>query len=129
MIDKIMHTGQCHCGVVQFDFTAPAIVDVTECDCSICNMTGYQHVFVPQSDLQITSGEDNLALYTFNTGAAKHLFCKTCGIKPLYVPRSHPDCYSVNLRCIVPGTLIVGKRIAFSGTSWESNIDALKQET
>ena len=123
------HKGQCHCGAVQFTFTAPATIDVTECDCSICNMTAYQHIFIPQGDLKFTSGEENLSLYTFNTGAAKHLFCKTCGIKPLYIPRSHPECYSVNLRCITPGTLSVGKRIPFSGSNWESNIAELKRET
>lgn len=92
-------------------------------------MTGYQHVFVPQSDLTFTLGQDNLALYTFGTGAAKHLFCKTCGIKPLYIPRSHPDCYSINLRCITSGTLKAGRRIAFEGTNWDANIAELKRET
>ena len=49
---------------------------------------------------RITKGEDALTTYTFNTGTAKHLFCATCGIKPFYVPRSHPDGFSVNARCI-----------------------------
>ena len=124
-----IHKGQCHCSAVQFSFTAPSIVDVTVCDCSICNMTGYQHVFIPQKDLKFITGEDHLELYTFNTGAAKHLFCKTCGIKPLYIPRSHPDCYSVNLRCVTPATLDVGKHIPFSGSNWEQNIEDLKRET
>ena len=92
-------------------------------------MSGYQHVFVPQDDLRFICGQDALALYTFNSHKAQHLFCKTCGIKPLYVPRSHPDSYSVNLRCITPGTLEISERIDFDGQNWESNIKALKEKT
>ncbi len=124
-----IHKGQCHCRAVRFTFTAPPVMDVTHCDCSICHMTGYQHVFIPQSDVTFTAGKDTLKLYTFGTGAAKHLFCMTCGIKPLYIPRSHPDCYSVNLRCVDNGTLTPGRDIIFSGKNWEENIGGLKQET
>ena len=129
MTVKTIHKGHCHCGAVQFEFTAASPIDVTQCDCSICSMTGYEHVFIPQSDLKFTKGEDNLSLYTFGTGAAKHFFCKSCGIKPLYIPRSHPECYSVNLRCVANGTLTVANRIAFSGSNWEENIDGLKRKT
>ncbi|MGB0908678.1 MAG: GFA family protein, partial [Maricaulaceae bacterium] len=83
-----LHTGQCHCGDVAFEFDAPAQMDVTLCDCSICNMTGYQHVFIPQGDLRFIQGQDKLTEYNFNTGAARHFFCGRCGIKPLYIPRS-----------------------------------------
>ena len=31
---------------------------------------------------------------------AEATFCNTCGIKPFYVPRSNPDGYSVNVRCL-----------------------------
>ena len=31
---------------------------------------------------------------------AKHLFCKKCGTKSFYQPRSHPGSYSINLRCV-----------------------------
>jgi len=115
----MLHKGGCHCGALRFEFEAPATVDVTDCNCSICDMTGYEHVFVPEGDLRFLSGEDQLTEYRFNTGQAVHMFCKICGIKPLYRPRSHPDAWSVN----------VGKRIAFDGTDWEGNIDALKAET
>jgi len=92
-------------------------------------MTAYQHVFIPKKDLTFLSGKENLNLYTFGTGAAKHFFCMTCGIKPLYIPRSHPECYSVNLRCVEPSTLSVRKQIVFSGKNWEENIDGLKRKT
>jgi biotin carboxyl carrier protein len=28
------------------------------------------------------------------------MFCSVCGVKSFYVPRSHPDGYSVNFRCL-----------------------------
>ena len=43
---------------------------------------------------------DALANYTFLTGVAQHYFCRTCGVRPFYVPRSNPDGYSVNVRCL-----------------------------
>jgi hypothetical protein len=55
---------------------------------------------VHQSRFRLLEGADVLTTYTFNTGIAKHLFCRVCGIKSFYVPRSHPDSYSVNARCI-----------------------------
>ena len=124
-----LHKGGCHCRAVQFEFEAPADVDVTDCNCSMCDMTGYEHVFVLHQDLRFVSGEDELTEYRFNTGQAVHMFCKTCGIKPLYRPRSHPNAWSVNLRCVETGTLSVSKRIPFDGQDWEGNIAALKEQT
>jgi hypothetical protein len=92
-------------------------------------MTGYEHVFVPEAKLRFLSGEDALTTYTFNTHAAKHMFCRTCGIKPLYRPRSHPEAWSVNLRCVAAGTMTVARRIAFDGQDWDGNIDALREQT
>ena len=128
-MDEITHFGGCHCGKVRFEFTAPALVDVTDCNCSMCSLTAYEHVFVAQDKLRFLSGEDMLTTYAFNTGAAKHKFCKNCGIKPLYRPRSHPESWSVNFRCVDPGTLKIARRIPFDGQNWEDNIKALKDET
>ena len=63
-------------------------------------MTGFLHLIVPASRFRLLSGADELVEYTFNTGAAKHRFCGHCGIKSFYVPRSHPDGFSVNARCL-----------------------------
>ena len=123
------HFGGCHCGAVRFEFRAPGAIKVTDCNCSMCGMTGYEHVFVPQADLRFLSGANALTEYRFNTGKAVHMFCKTCGIKPLYRPRSHPEAWSVNLRCVDAGTLRIAKRIPFDGQDWEGNIAALKEQT
>jgi hypothetical protein len=101
----VTHRGGCHCGAVAFEVDAPASVTVSECNCSICRMSGYLHLIVPRARLRLLRGADSLSTYTFNTGTARHLFCRTCGVKSFYVPRSNPDGYSVNLRCLDPSTL------------------------
>ena len=68
-------------------------------------MTGYLHLIVPASRFRLLSGAEDLVEYTFNTGAAKHRFCRHCGIKSFYIPRSHPDGIDVNVRCLDPGTV------------------------
>ena len=37
---------------------------------------------------------------------AHHFFCSRCGIKSFYIPRSNPDGYSVNARCLDPATVV-----------------------
>lgn len=123
------HTGGCHCGAVKFTFDAPAQMSMTLCNCSICDKTGFQHIFVPHKDLTFESGQDLLTTYTFGSHTAKHRFCPTCGVKPLYQPRSHPDNYSVNFRCIEAGTLTISEVIEFDGQNWEKNITDLQDKT
>lgn len=96
----IVHRGSCHCGRVRFEVDAPANPAVLDCNCSICRMTGFLHLIVPAARFRLLSGGDDLVEYTFNTGAAKHRFCRQCGIKGFYVPRSHPHGFSVNVRCL-----------------------------
>jgi len=117
---KIDHTGGCHCGAVRFRFQAPAHVQVQRCNCSICSMTGYEHLIVAGRDFELLSGEDALSTYTFNTGVARHRFCSICGIKSFYVPRSNPDGYSVSLRCVTPGTIEHVDYEDFDGQNWEA---------
>jgi len=96
----ITHRGGCHCGAVAFEVEAPAHVTVSECNCSICRMSGYLHLIVPRSRFRLLRGAEVLTEYRFETGRARHLFCRNCGVKSFYVPRSNPDGYSVNLRCL-----------------------------
>jgi len=101
----VVHRGGCHCGRVRFEVDAPAQLEVLDCNCSICRMTGFLHLIVPAQRFRLLSGEDALAEYTFNTGAAKHRFCRHCGIKSFYIPRSHPDGVDVNARCLDAGSV------------------------
>lgn len=121
----ITHTGGCHCGRVRFEVDAPASIEATECNCSICSKSGYLHLIVPRGRFRLLQGEDALTTYTFNTGAAKHRFCCHCGVKSFYIPRSHPDGVSVNVRCLEPGTLERVDVIAFDGRNWEQNASEL----
>ena len=120
-----IHRGGCHCGRVRFEVEAPARIEATVCNCSICDKTGYVHLIVPRRDFRLLQGEDDLTTYTFNTGAAKHLFCSRCGIKSFYVPRSHPDGISVNVRCLDEGTAESVESTAFDGRNWEQNVSKL----
>lgn len=121
----VTHRGGCHCGAVRFQVDAPADIEAVECNCSICTMTGYQHLIVGASRFRLIAGADALACYTFNTGTAKHWFCRTCGIKSFYVPRSHPDGYSINVRCLDPATIASVKLGRYDGRNWEESAGSL----
>lgn len=114
----MVYRGGCHCGAVRFEVEAPERIECLECNCSICAKSGYLHLIVPQSRFRLLAGKDNLSAYSFGTKTARHLFCRTCGIKSFYVPRSNPDGYSVNVRCLEPQPreLIVE---TFDGEHWE----------
>jgi centromere protein V len=116
----VVHAGGCHCGRVRFEVRAPAEITVADCNCSMCRRSGYLHLIVPRPKFRLLQGEDALVTYTFNTGVAKHLFCKACGVKSFYVPRSHPDCYSVNARCLDDGTVTRTIVQPFDGRNWEA---------
>lgn len=100
-----VHRGGCHCGRVRYEVDAPAVVAALDCNCTICRMSGYLHLIVPAARFRLLAGADALVEYTFNTGTARHLFCASCGIKSFYVPRSNPDGFDVNVRCLEPGTI------------------------
>jgi len=110
--------GGCHCGRVRFQVTAE-LDNVTVCNCSICSKKGFLHLIVPPEQFELVSGKDDLTTYTFNTGVAKHTFCKHCGIHAFYVPRSDPDKIDVNARCIDGIDLAVIQPKYFDGKNWE----------
>ena len=121
----IKHTGGCHCGRVKFEVFAPAKIDATECNCSICGKSGYLHLIVSQAQFKLLRGAEALTTYTFNTGIARHRFCRVCGIKSFYVPRSHPDGISVNVRCLDPQTITKIDVTPFDGRRWERHANEL----
>ena len=121
-----IHHGGCHCGAVRFEVEAPGRVTVSECNCSICVMTGFLHLIVPAARFRLLAGADVLTTYTFGTGVAKHLFCCHCGIKSFYVPRSNPDGFSVNARCLEAGTIAALAVEPFDGRNWENSAGALR---
>ncbi len=114
----MIYHGGCHCGAVRFEVEAPECVICSDCNCSICAKSGFLHLIVPKSRFKLLQGEQGLTRYTFKTGVAQHLFCKVCGVKSFYIPRSNPDGYDVNVRCLEPQPVQLTVE-PFDGRNWE----------
>lgn len=121
----VTHSGGCHCRRVRFEVDAPASIEVLDCNCSMCRMTGFLHLIVPATRFRLLHGDDALTEYRFNTGTARHLFCRHCGVKAFYVPRSHPDGWSVNARCLDAGTVTGMTVTPFDDTNREAATAAI----
>jgi hypothetical protein len=115
------HAGGCHCGAVRFEASLPSQVVAQACNCSMCEKTGYVHIIVLESRFRLVRGGEALTSYTFNTGVARHLFCQVCGIKSFYRPRSNPDGWSVNARCLDDTEGLDIRIEAFDGRHWEAH--------
>jgi len=126
MSDRVTHVGGCHCGDVRFEVVAPRDITAVRCNCSICRMSGFEHLFVAKENFRLLTEWDALSLYRFNTGVARHYFCKRCGVKSFYVPRSHPDGYSIHVQCLRPDTLGSVQYESFDGADWEGHIGSLR---
>jgi len=120
----MIYQGSCHCGAVRFEVEAGDTLVCEDCNCSICSKAGFLHLIVPKSKFKLLSGEDSITTYTFGTGVAQHKFCKICGVKSFYIPRSNPDGVDVNVRCLdtQPAELIIEK---FDGRNWEEHAHKL----
>lgn len=93
------YPGSCHCGAVRFEVTAE-IDHVRVCDCSICRRRGGLMFRVREDQLKLQTPLEQMALYQFHTRTAKDYFCKTCGVLPFRRPRTAPEMWSVNVRCL-----------------------------
>ena len=75
------YIGGCHCGKIKFSFLSDEPVQIWKCNCSICEMLDYDHLFIKHNLLKIRSGKKLIKEYVFESKTARHLFCKICGIK------------------------------------------------
>lgn len=121
----ITRSGGCHCSAVRFNVTLRSY-RTSECNCSMCRKKGYLHLIVPREDFELLADPNALSTYTFNTGVAKHYFCRVCGVHSFYIPRSHPDGFSVNARCLDEVELDWFDREAFDGKNWEANVHTIR---
>ncbi len=113
--------GGCHCGAVRFAAQTEVQPEMLDCNCSICARTGFLHLFIPHDQFDLLQGESDLTSYKFGSRQADHLFCRHCGIKSFYQPRSHPDCWSVNYNCLDAGHDLQPKITKFDGQNWEAS--------
>lgn len=114
------HGGGCHCGRVRIEAFAPADLELLECNCSMCDRSAYLHLIVTADQFRLVAGAESLTEYRFGSGVARHRFCRYCGVKSFYVPRSHPDGYSVNARCLDPSRISSMRIRPFDGRHWET---------
>jgi hypothetical protein len=127
-IDRLStYHGGCHCGKVRYRVQIEKLAAIN-CNCSICNKKSFLHVIVPAERFTLLQGRDDLSTYTFNTGIAKHHFCRHCGIHSFYRPRSHPDGYDVNLRCLDGYPIDSFEITTFDGAHWEDQIDRIQDK-
>jgi hypothetical protein len=118
--------GGCHCGAVRFEALWGDRARLAQkCNCSICSKSGFIHAIVPDRDFKLLSGHENLSSYKFNTNVADHVFCKICGIKSFYRPRSNPDGWSINLNCVENADALGFEIEPFDGINWESHAHTL----
>jgi hypothetical protein len=116
------YEGGCHCGRVRFVVHGD-LNTATVCNCSICTKKGFIHLIVGAERFTLICGREELETYQFNTGIAKHHFCRTCGVHPFYVPRSDPDKIDVNVRCLDDIDIAELKLNSFDGKNWEKAIE------
>jgi len=120
----VLYQGGCHCGNVRFKVESSDTPKIEGCNFSIFSKSGFLHLIVPKRDFKLISGKNYLQIYQFNTGITEHTFCKVCGIKPFYIPRSNPDGVDVNIRCLDSQTSEI-KIIKFDGKKWEKHAHSL----
>ena len=119
------HEGGCHCGAVRFRVSVERY-EAVECNCSMCRLKGILHLIVTPDRFTLLRGADELTTYRFNTGIARHTFCRICGIHPFYTPRSHPDCIDVNVRCLDNDAWSRFQIKPFDGANWEANVESIR---
>ena len=86
---------------------------------------------IPESDPYGYHENYDFAMRQINTGTAKHTFCAVCGVKSFYVPRSNPDGFSVNLRCLDdPKDFSEVRIVNFDGRSdWDASAMAIAHKS
>jgi hypothetical protein len=93
------YQGSCHCGRVRFEVDAE-LDHVRVCDCSICCKRGALLHRVDEAQFRLLTPIADLALYQFHTRTARDYFCPICGILPFRRPRTAPEQWSINVRCL-----------------------------
>ncbi|MGA2411243.1 MAG: GFA family protein [Candidatus Binataceae bacterium] len=113
------YRGGCHCGRVAYEVEG-RLERVEMCNCSICTKKAYVHWIVPRGQFRLLTPWETLAIYTFNTGTAKHYFCPQCGVASFYIARSDPDKIDINVHCLEGVDVAAISADTFDGRNWEA---------
>ncbi|HAI97275.1 MAG: aldehyde-activating protein [Cycloclasticus sp.] len=124
----MVYLGSCHCRAITFELEAPENIEADRCNCSICSKSGFLHLIVPLSKFKLLSGAQSVSTYTFGSGIAKHTFCKICGVKPFYTPRSNPDGIDINVNCLDTKAASINVT-EFDGQNWEQHAHKLANKS
>jgi hypothetical protein len=112
-------TGGCQCKKVRYEVEIDLTQPVIECNCSICEGKGMLLAFIPEEQMTISSGDEVLTEYRFNTGKIAHLFCRVCGVQAFARgtgPQGEPT-YAVNVRTVDDIDLNSLTRMLYDGKS------------
>lgn len=93
------YQGSCHCGRITFELVSD-LSPARRCNCSLCRRKGAVMVTATDDTFKLTSGEEFVSLYQFNTMQARHHFCSFCGIYTHHHPRTDPSITRVNAGCL-----------------------------
>ena len=96
---KQTYRGSCHCGNVRFEVDLD-LDHVRVCDCSLCRKRGALNHRVSESDIRVLTPLEEMTLYQWHTRTAKDYFCSKCGILPFRRPRTAPELWTINVRCL-----------------------------
>ncbi len=121
--------GSCHCGAVKFEVDAD-LSRLIDCNCSMCAKKGAVHHSVAPECFRLIAGAEDLRLYQFNKKIAQHFFCRTCGIHTYSHPRTAPEKFNVNVRCLDDFDVRAEdfEMSLFDGRNWEDAFAAMKGE-
>ena len=110
----MQYKGTCHCKNIEFEVETN-LEKILQCNCSICIRRNAKMIMIPKENFTLTKGENDLALYQFNSNIAKHYFCKKCGIYTHHNRKSDPNGMGVNLGCLEELDATEYDAIAFDG--------------
>ena len=95
------YLGSCHCGGVRFEVeTEYPLGPYFRCNCSLCSRKSAIMGAAPRESLKLTSGQELLSTYTWNTHEARHYFCRVCGIYTHHAMRGETTTVGLNMACI-----------------------------
>ncbi|MCU7940410.1 MAG: GFA family protein [gamma proteobacterium symbiont of Bathyaustriella thionipta] len=126
-----MYSGQCLCGVVQFEIKGP-IHHIVHCHCSECRKaqgSAYATNGIVQStDFKILCGKDKLTAYESSPGQKKY-FCKICGSPIISKRKLKPEQLRIRLGTVTSNVMEQPEAHIFvsSKADWDIIHDDLPQ--